>query len=251
MKEIASWHKPARSKWPSDLTSNVRFTGGVNLRGPILDGGWFTRATLSNCSFEGCDLGSPLFTKTDMNQCRFDSVKFGTDVAVWKDVHCNDCKFTRSALAHITFEGCRFTNVEISGSNLGDLRFMKCSFENVIANDVRAHSVSFVDNLFARTDFSGSKMADCSLVNCRLGDSVWPDGEECFLIMPQQIAVVAHAGKGKMPGEDQQKLTELGSVFEKSNDPMIWDESLIEELSPNARALVMRELFALRIRPVR
>ncbi len=251
MKEIASWHKPARSKWPSDLTENVRFTGGVNLRGPILDGGWFTRATLSNCSFEGCDLGSPLFTKMDMNQCRFDSVKFGTNVAVWKDVHCNDCTFNCSALAHITFIECKFTNAVISGTNLGDLRFMKCSFDNVMTTDVRAHEVSFVENVFVKTSFSGATMADCSLVNCRLGDSTWPNREECFLVMPQQISVVANAGEGKIHGDDRQKLAHLESVFVKSKDPIIWDESLIEELSPNARVFVMRELFALRLRQTR
>jgi hypothetical protein len=248
MKEITSWSMPARRKWPSNLTINVKFTGGVNLRGPILDGGWFSRASLKGCLFEQCDLGAPLFTKLDMNGCVFDEVKFGTSVAVWKDVQCTDCKFSRSALAHITFESCQFTNVEFIETNFGDLRFMRCSFERVITRGVKAHSVTFVEGAFKKSDFSNTQMADCSIVKCNMDSTAWPDRKDCFLVMPQSLSVVAKTSEGKITTEDQVKLAHLSSLYGQSTDPLIWDESLIEELNPNSRELVMGDLYAHRIR---
>jgi uncharacterized protein YjbI with pentapeptide repeats len=248
MKEITSWGKPVRSKWPSDLRSKLRFTQ-VNLRSPILDGGWFSRAALIDCAFSGCDLGSPLFTKMDLERCTFDAANFGTaGVAVWKDVRCSDCTFVGSAIGHITFKGCSFKNVEFRSVNLGDLRFMQCAFEKVIAKDVRCGSVNFVEGTFLDTDFSGMQMRDCDLLNCKMDRSSWPDREDCFLVLPEQLVVVSALCEGKMPGDDYSMLSQLSAVFGKLKDPMIWDESLIEGLNPNARELVMKELFSRRVR---
>jgi uncharacterized protein YjbI with pentapeptide repeats len=248
MNNITTWNSAFRSKWPAHLRSEVLFTGGVDLRGPILEGGWLGRVKLSGCQFVDCDLGDPLLKKADIENCTFDRMSFGKAGAVWRDVRVTNSSIKKSSLKNISFNSCSVTNVIFHKTDIHSCKFRECEFIKCSFDDCDLSQVNFVDCRFSDTELSSSRLSDCALLRTMLGNSRWPDREDCFLVTISSLSEIAQLLKDNLPSSDLEAIHQITTAFANKQDPMIWSGSLIEDLSPNAGDLLNKELYNKRIR---
>jgi len=188
-----------------ELPPNLKCSGrlrdadviGVVSRGTFISGGILRAGNILRCSFSRCAFDQLDLRRVHVDACACDNVDFsGQGHARIDKCVFRSCKFVDTTFKGVSSRFTTFSNCTFSGGSWADMRWDRCTFDNVVMTG-RLVSSNFKGCTFLKCDMRNATLSDTSFLGSMTGLSL-PDRRDNFVLAPSKLSEACRLLTGKL-----------------------------------------------------
>lgn len=231
-------------RWPVKSLRGVDFVD-CDLAGTRIDGGWFSRIAIEDCTFERVRLDPFDGSKLDIAGFHLDRVNFASRIdATLSDSTITRGVFERCDLRYLEFEHCSLREVTFDRPRMNRTAFKRSDLKDVRFVG-RMGFAFFIDSSLDRVDFSEANPDGVQFSGAELVAIRFPRRPSSFVVTHAQFNRVA----SQLVSEVSARSRRLMEVYAEGSDVSVSEPFFVgrEFLSgfkdPEDQRLIVEALF--------